>query len=490
MTFPDDSHKNKAFAWICGLVALLSAGMLVYSQIWSFAWDEGFHLLAAQLIHAGKKPYLDFFHPQTPLYAYWNAAWMSVFGQSWRMVHIVSTLLTTVAILIMAEFAFVRLDGSRWPPACGLATAFLIAVNPETLWYGTIGQPYGFGLLALVAAFRASIVAVGRKPAWAALAGFFAALAAAASLLTAVACPILLIWMLVHDRTGQRWKKCGAFLAAAVIPFGPVLWLFVQSPQRVFFNAIEYHLLYRAVAWPGATTQNVEVVMAWLDSSHGLLIILLGGIGLLFTIVHSQWETCLRSEIYLCAWLSAGLSAYLLIPHPTFQRYFIFVIPFASILASAGLHAIATRVGIPGHPLRLVAVLAFLVSAGLGKSLYDAGSGYRWTHVEDVARKVNQVTPPGGLLAADEPVYFLARRVPPPGMEHADAHKLQLPPAAAAELHVIPQAEVDARIKAGKFDTVAICDDEDRVKELGLPGPYRQKTENEDCSIFWDSSAH
>src|ERR1035441_953555 len=60
------------------LVALLlTAGLAVYAQTLAFAWDEGFHLLAAQLIKAGKTPYLDFFFPQAPLNAYWNAAWRS-----------------------------------------------------------------------------------------------------------------------------------------------------------------------------------------------------------------------------------------------------------------------------------------------------------------------------------------------------------------------------------------------------------------------------
>jgi hypothetical protein len=78
-------RRQKPYVWLCGLVALLSAGLLVYSQTKAMAWDEGFHLLAAQLIKAGKKPYLDFCFPQTPLNAYWNAGWMVIFGDSWYL---------------------------------------------------------------------------------------------------------------------------------------------------------------------------------------------------------------------------------------------------------------------------------------------------------------------------------------------------------------------------------------------------------------------
>src|SRR5580698_9263833 len=52
---------------------VLGAGLMIYSQTVAFTGDEGFHLLAAQLIDSGKRPYIDFCFPQTPLNAYWNA---------------------------------------------------------------------------------------------------------------------------------------------------------------------------------------------------------------------------------------------------------------------------------------------------------------------------------------------------------------------------------------------------------------------------------
>jgi hypothetical protein len=36
--------------------ALLGAVLLAYSQTNAFAWDEGFHLLAATLIKSGRSP--------------------------------------------------------------------------------------------------------------------------------------------------------------------------------------------------------------------------------------------------------------------------------------------------------------------------------------------------------------------------------------------------------------------------------------------------
>jgi hypothetical protein len=60
------SCGQRSFFLRCGVVAVLATGLLVYSQTQALAWDEGYHLLAAQLIKAGKRPYLDFCFLQTP----------------------------------------------------------------------------------------------------------------------------------------------------------------------------------------------------------------------------------------------------------------------------------------------------------------------------------------------------------------------------------------------------------------------------------------
>ena len=185
---------QKPFLWLCGLVSLLAAGLVVYSQTLAFAWDEGYHLLAAQLIKSGKQPYLDFCFPQTPLNAYWNALWMAVFGESWRTAHAVAAVATAGAILLTAHFLLTRFPLPGWRLAAALAAALIVGQNHIVLYFGTIGQAYGLCLFLTVAAFRLSISAVDRKglllPG---LAGFLAGAAAASSLLTAPVAPVLLL---------------------------------------------------------------------------------------------------------------------------------------------------------------------------------------------------------------------------------------------------------------------------------------------------------
>jgi len=54
------SVDGKKFRLLYGAVTLIGIALVVYSQTLSFTWDEGFHLVAEQLINAGKKPYVDF----------------------------------------------------------------------------------------------------------------------------------------------------------------------------------------------------------------------------------------------------------------------------------------------------------------------------------------------------------------------------------------------------------------------------------------------
>ena len=143
-------------------LVLLGVGMVAYSQTLSLFWDEGFHILSARLIDAGKRPYLDFFFPQPPLNAYWNAAWMAVFGARWRVVHLVATLVTTGAVLLILQYLAGLFPDRRWRLPAAFVGLALFGLHPWTWMAGTIAQAYPLCLLLVVAAFRAATSAVGR----------------------------------------------------------------------------------------------------------------------------------------------------------------------------------------------------------------------------------------------------------------------------------------------------------------------------------------
>ncbi len=484
-TPPSPDPRSRAFPLLCGVVLLITAGLFVYSETIGFVWDEGFHLLTAQLIDRGKTPYLDFCFPQTPLNAYWNAAWMQVFGQTWRVPHALATIETAAAVFLTMDFIFARFPVRRWRFACALTAALFVGFNTQIVQFATSGQAYGMGMLLIVAAFRVSIVAVARKS-WllASLAGLLAGAAAGCSLLTAPVVPVLLIWIFLYNREGNRSKKVAGFIIGTLIPFAPVFWLFAKSPRQVLFNVVQYQALYRRVNWNGATPHDVDVLSAWLDSSQALSMGLLAVAGLWFLWKKTNWDAVRRREFSLCAWLSLALIAYIAIAHPTFQRYFLFAVPFVAAVAVLGLYSLGSRLTSPDRPFLPTLIVTALVTLYLARALFDDRDAVTWHDYEEVARKVDQVTPINGSLYADELVYFATGRTPPPGMEFSYAHKLQLSAAQEALYHIVSERELNDQVKAGKFDTVQTCND-DRMDQMDLADLFPHKVDIGDCSIFW-----
>ncbi len=464
--------------------AILAAALVVYSQTLAFHWDEGFHILTAYLLHLGKRPYLDFFFPQTPLNAYWNAVWLGISGCSWRAVHAVAALTTVASVVLIAQYLYTLFPDRRWQPAAAFAALALFGLHSLVWEYGTLSQAYPLCLFLVVAAFRTVVAATGRpKAGMSALAGLLAGAAACSSLLTAAASPVLLVWMWLNNRSGSRWLKAAAFAAGAALPSLPVLVLFAQGPHNVVFDIFKYHSIYRRVEWPGATAHDIGIVTDWFNGSQSLLLVLLAAAGLAFS-RRAGFDRSRQAEFRLCLWLVLAVGAQNLFAHPTFPQYYIFLIPFLTVLGTIGFYVLSSRLMDHDRP-RIPVILAVGIAAVcLGNSIYDDRDTYTWRQLERVAAKVKLVTPKGAALLAPEQLYLLAQWPVPPGMEHDDAHKLQLGPAESARLHIVPSAEVDRQIKAGDYATMVSCDD-DRTSDVAGWNVYAQKADYGECTVFW-----
>lgn len=472
--------------WVYGTWALLAAGLMVYAQTWAFTDDEGFHLVAAQLIKGGMRPYLDFFFPQTPFNAYWNAFWMCVFGESWRTPHALAAIETSAAVVLAAQFVYAFLPERPWRVAGAMAAAMMIGFNANLVEFGPLGQAYGICLLATVVAFRLAVAAVGRRAVWlAAAAGAGAGIAMASSLLSAMAAPVLLIWIWWYNRAGNRWFKTAAFAAGSAAPFLPVLWLLVQSPWVVWFNVAQYHLRFRQVYWPDPLPHDLETLTAWSADPQSLLLGLLAIFGVVFIARRSNWSPERRAEFYLCGWLALGMTAELAFAHPTFTRYFCVLVPFVGILAVPGLYALGSRVLEPERPFWPVLIICVISAGVLTRSLYDNRDLSTWPEYEDITKKLLEVTPPGKEMFTEEGFYFASKRRPPPGMEFGYSHKLKLPPDRMAALHITSEAELQKQLAAGAFASAATCDD-DTINTYALDKTFQHKDDRHNCSVFSD----
>ena len=472
------------------LVAILfTAGLAVYAQTVAFAWDEGFHLLAAQLIKAGKTPYLDFFFPQAPLNAYWNAGWMILFGDTWRTAHAVAGIVGAAAVLLAAQWVYARFPIARWRLAGALAVVALAGLNHQFVDYSTIGQGYALCLLLLVAAYRCALWSMERRG-WlpAAGAGCLVSAAVAATLLGSAAVPVLLAWLLFYSEAGTRWKKLAGFLGGAAIPLLPFLPIVLRAPAVVRFDVFEYHLFYRQVAWDGATAHDADVLTAWANEPQSILLAILVVAGLLFVRFRCGWDRAARAPFYLCGWLALGLGLHISTAHPTFARYYLLTVPFLAILAVAGMAYIAAQFVRPVPPRWAAAFVGALLAINLARDLYDDWDGAPWwNRLSAIGRKLDEVAPRNAPVFADEAVYFLTHRAPPSGMEHDDSHKLQLKPGLEKRLHILPKAELSRRIAAGSFSAAASCEDTDELTELGVDAAFEKKYEDEgkNCAVYW-----
>jgi hypothetical protein len=461
--------------------------MVIYSQTDAFAQDEGFHLLAAQSIFRGRRPYLDFMFPQTPLNAYWNAFLFRLFGDTWRTAHAGAAAMTSAAIFLIGDFVFRRFPVREWKLAAAISAVAIFGCNIAVVQFGSL-QAYGVCLFLSVAAFRLTLGSVCRRGVWfAAGAGFCAGAAAGSSLLTAPVGPVLFVWMMIYNRDGNRWRKAAAFLAAAIAAVLPILRLFIENPRIVLFDIVQYMMIYRRVQWPSATRHDFGEWTAWLASPQAILTGLLAIGGLLFVRFRSDWAKGVRSELYLCAWLGGAVSLHVSAAHPTFVRYYLLALPFLAVLASAGLYHAADRLYRADRRLAPVLVVTVLLAGALAKALVESHSDdMKWSDYEAIAAKVDQVTPKGGAILGDEQIYFLTRRPPVEGAEAGDSHGLEFSPEMERQLHIFTLKELKRRAQAGEFNTVQTCGSDDYQHDTeGLPGPYKNKEEISGCAIYW-----
>lgn len=456
-------------------LAPLVALHLWYSQTHAFSWDEGYHLLAAQLVAHGKRPYLDFCFPQPVLNTYWNAAWMRALGESWHAIHAIAALLACTAVWLISGYARERFPDTSARTMASLAVLMVAGLNVLIVQYGSVGQAYALALVMIVAAFRFTVRAVESERLWlAALAGLAAGCGAASTLLTAPVGVVLLVWVAIYNRAGDRWKKAAALLAGEAAAFLPVISLFVQSPSATWFNLIEYELLYRQVEWEGAYAHDFKIWRSWLDSAQGMMIAVLAISGIVWVKYRSQWTRLQRAEFYLCAWLAAALLIHISQAHPTFAQYYMLAVPFLAVLAAAAIYALRTRWA--------SIALAVLMAGGLAKTIAEEYA-YTWRDFAPIARKVDELAPPGAPILADEQIYFLTRRTPPSGLELNDSHKLDFSASRAAALHLVSEAEVVRRINAREFALVESCGEYEEFDEAAEKA-YREKITVGNCWIY------
>jgi hypothetical protein len=392
-------------------------------------------------------------------------------------------------VLLTARYVWRRFPVVEFRRPAGLVVVALFGLLSLTFDFGLIAQAYAFCLLMVTAAFWLTLTArehggLGR----AALAGALAGAASSASLLTAAVIPALLAWLWFYDSTGRRWLKSAAFALGAVLPAIPVLRLLAEGPLQVWFDLVQYHAVYRRAEWSGATTHDIEILSEWIHDTQQLILFALAVAGWL-VIRKSPWAAKQRAEFHLCALLVLAITAQNVLAHPTFPQYFIFAVPFLAVLACAGLYALLFRLDVADWGWRIAAGLAIFMLLALGRSIFEGRDSETWWKLAKVAAKVDEVAPRDAPVVVQEPIYILTGRQAPYGMEFEFAHKLDLGSERNRLFHILPRAELDRELKAGRFAANAICDDDDQIDRVNKLGAFAKRWDSDDCTVFWQPNS-
>jgi hypothetical protein len=328
-----------------------------------------------------------------------------------------------------------------------ICAVLLLAGGRLVFHAGTIGQPYAFSLFFLTASFvltvRVTRQSSGGRAFWAGA----AAGAAACSYLLAAACVLILFaWLVVRNQAGSRARKAIQFVAGAMIPFAPLLPALVRAPRVVLFDLIEYHLWYRGCE--GHLRSWFLALTSWGET---VLLLALAALGLWF-VTQSPWKREEKEGYYLAACLVAGHLLYMLMVHNVFELYFVLMMPFVVLLASVGMPTLFTNPRLQHAAMAAVACALALMAAR--QIMVKKLPRQSWKELEVIARQVDEAAPRDGWLYAYEELYFLTRRVPPPGLENIQG--LDIDAARAKPLHLVSQAEVAQWIKDGRFSAVLV----------------------------------
>lgn len=415
---------------------MVSAVLIIHSQFYAYVGDETFHLLAAKLISAGRKPYADSFYQHPPLFVYLVAGMFRIIGTGWRAVHLLSAFSVIGAMALAAAYArdLFRQENSRWFNAALMP--LLIGLNCYVLVFATTGLPFGFCLLCLVAALSLSR---RRTSAGLFFTGLFAGAASAASFLTSPALIVLLFWLARRERAKSLW-----FVAGATVAFVPLLILLIGSPEKTFQDVFLYHFVdRRSLGW----RFNLRETAGFVASLQGMMLIL--------PAIAAVWFRK-DDDVRLCGWIAIALMVPIAAARTTFSFYFLVATPFLAILAGTGLNELAQRSTRYSKLIIPLAASLYLVGLFGLKYVWRWEAPYWNHHLVGVAAREIERCAPSGNFYAPEAVYFEARHLPPRGMEN----------------RFDPHFRGDQLLREGRFDAVLIDSADPRIKGFELSRYY------------------
>jgi len=228
--------------WLPWLLAGVVSLCVAYFAIWygGLNQDEGWYLYSAQMVHAGKFPYRDFFFTQGPALPFVYSALTGVWAPGSPLSGLLGGRVVTFLLGLFATACAVGLV-RRLVPAdrrgrASLVVFALLACNVYHVYFTTIPKTYALGSLFVLAGF---LLLSYRSPLAAFAGGLSLAFATGTRISLILILPVVGVTLLVRFRD-FRWRflwfglggALGLFLTYGLFALDPVSRAALLAAQR------------------------------------------------------------------------------------------------------------------------------------------------------------------------------------------------------------------------------------------------------------------
>ena len=400
------------FTFFFAFFGLIAASRLI-------AQDEGFYMYASRLVASGNIPYRDFFYPQMPLLPFVYGILIAIMGPSWEACRMLSALFAagTGTLLVLLVL---RSQGRAYALAAGLLFISSVFVFP---WYVLV-QTYPLAVFLLFSSWYLLQI---RKLAF--LAGIVFGLCVETRLPLAAALPAFLYEILRWGK-GKRWRGTWSFLAGGAFVALPLLLPLLWNSEVFLFNNLGYHLIRfgdQEEYFEQQRSKIIQILFGLRDSgkfdSFQMPYLLWASVILFCSqLYRKQWPSSLLLLIF-CLFIVH------LTPDPPYVQYFACLIPFLILAAMELVHSACKDGNILQSP-RLFRCLQGALCLVLIHYLWGVSADFKrhlrtgdgvigimnsknaaaWniTALEEMAKKVDDLTEPGDLVFASWPGHIFA----------------------------------------------------------------------------------
>jgi hypothetical protein len=453
-------------------IVIVAAFMVPAAALRVVDGDEGLYAMAAKLVANGKTPYVDFWFLQTPGVPYVYGAWQRILYESWYVLRGLSVVLTLALGCLVYRHVLKRSSSRR----LAVIAVVLFASTPLAFqWFPTI-KTYALSTFLL---FVAYVWAESGSPrAWF-IAGVFLGLAIDVRLLFA---SVVVVFLLYARR------RAPLLLLGLVLGLIPSIWLFAIGPARFLNETLGTQTDRRHVSLATNLSGKMRTIARVLVEPHYLFLAAIGVL-LIAVCIHR------RKGLPLSVAIAAMLAITNLLPTPSYNQYFVTLIPF---LAIATIELIQL-LDISAHILerRFLAVAALIIIVPAAWSLHHITSSNatrsRISDVRAISRAVDRHTRKGEVVMAFWPGYIYESHVRQiPGLEDDFApsavFNTHLSAARAAAYHMLSTPEMYQAIRSHEIRLIIFgrgnANRGIRWRRVMLAAGYRPIERVRDATLF------